>query len=57
MKMARTVAGVYIWTNLTNKLNRAVANKKVTFNKTYLSRKKSKAWKKKLCYANRIRDG
>ena len=57
--MTKTVAAVciYIWTNLTNQLNRKVANVWATLDKTYLSRKECKAWKKIRCFANHIRDG
>ena len=55
--MAKTLERVYIWTNLTNKVNIKVANMRVTLDKTYLSRRVCKAWKKRLCYANRVRDG
>ena len=59
--MTKTVAAVYIyiyiWINLTNQLNKKAANVWATLDKTYLSRKESKAWKKIGCFANHIRDG
>ena len=57
--MAKTLERVYIyiWINLINKLKRRVANIRVTLNTTYLLRRKCRAWKKKLCLANQIRDG
>ena len=61
--MTKTVAAVYIyiyiyiWINLMNELNRKAANVWATLDKTYLSGKESRAWKKVRCLANHIRDG